>query len=42
MANDKQFKLKTMFIGTRGVKEYRNSISTWVKEDDVVLEIGCE
>jgi len=27
---------------TRGVKEYRESISLWVHEDDVVLEIGCE
>lgn len=42
MANDKQFKLKTMFIGTRGVKEYRDSITMWVEEDDIVLEIGCE
>ena len=42
MANDKQFKLNTLFIGTRGVKEYRESIAKWVNEDDVVLEIGCE
>jgi len=42
MANEKQFKLKTKFIGTRGVKEYRESISEWVNKDDVVLEIGCE
>ncbi len=42
MANAKQFKLKTRFIGTRGVKEYRNSIAEWVNKDDVVLEIGCE
>lgn len=42
MANDKQFKLKTKYIGTRGVKEYRESISRWVGKDDVVLEIGCE
>lgn len=42
MANEKQFKLKTMFIGARGVKEYRESIATWVNKDDVVLEIGCE
>ena len=42
MANDKQFKLKTMFIGTRGVKEYRESIDGWVTQTDTVLEIGCE
>ena len=42
MANEKQFKLDTMFIGTRGVKEYRASIDEWIKADDVVLEIGCE
>jgi len=42
MANDKQLKLKTYFIGTRGVKEYRESIQQWVNKDDVVLEIGCE
>ena len=42
MANDRQFKLKTKFIATRGVKEYRESISEWVGADDVVLEIGCE
>ena len=42
MANEKQFKLRTKFIGTRGVKEYRDSISEWVNKDDVVLEIGCE
>ena len=42
MANEKQFRLRTKFIGTRGVKEYRESISEWVNENDVVLEIGCE
>ena len=42
MANDKQFKLRTRFIATRGVKEYRASISEWVNKDDAVLEIGCE
>ncbi len=40
--NEKQFKLKTKFIGTRKVKEYRETIPVWVNEDDVVLEIGCE
>ena len=42
MANEKQFKVKTKFIATRGVKEYRATIAEWVNEDDVVLEIGCE
>ncbi|MEE2709611.1 MAG: methyltransferase [Gemmatimonadota bacterium] len=42
MANDKQFKAKTKFIATRGVTEYRESITEWVNVRDVVLEIGCE
>lgn len=42
MANDRQFKVKTRFVGTRNVKEYRASIPEWVNEDDLVLEIGCE
>jgi hypothetical protein len=42
MANDKQFKLKTTFVATRGVDEYRATIPLWVKPTDVVLEIGCE
>jgi hypothetical protein len=42
MANEKQFKLKTIFVGTRGVTEYRESIAEWVNPDDTVLEIGCE
>lgn len=42
MANNRQFKLTTKYVGTRGVKEYRASIAEWVNEDDVVLEIGCE
>jgi trans-aconitate methyltransferase len=42
MANEKQFKLKTTFVGTRGVAEYRQTIPTWVHSNDVVLEIGCE
>ena len=42
MANEKQFKLKTKFVATRGVKEYRATIPVWVHADDVVLEIGCE
>ena len=42
MANDKQLKLKTMLVGTRGVQEYRATIPHWVRRDDMVLEIGCE
>jgi len=34
--------MKTKFVATRGVKEYRATIPVWVNEDDVVLEIGCE
>jgi trans-aconitate methyltransferase len=42
LANENQFRLNTKFIATRNVKEYRETIPVWVKEDDVVLEIGCE
>ena len=42
MANEKQFKLRTKFIGTRGVEEYRETIPVWVNGRDIVLEIGCE
>lgn len=42
MANEKQFRTKTKFIGTRGVKEYRATIPVWVNDQDSVLEIGCE
>ena len=42
MPNDRQFRLKTKFIGTRNVREYRETISAWVDADDSVLEIGCE
>ena len=42
MANEHALKLKTMFIATRGVKEYRATIPGRVRPDDVVLEIGCE
>jgi len=41
-ANDKQYKLHTKFIATRGVEEYRQTIQTWVTPQDKVLEIGCE
>jgi trans-aconitate methyltransferase len=42
MANEPAFKLRTQFIATRGVKEYRATIPAWVRPDDSVLEIGCE
>lgn len=42
MPNERQFKLKTKFVATRDVKEYRATIPVWVTPDDVVLEIGCE
>ena len=42
MANENQFKVRTKFVATRGVKEYRETIGVWVNKDDVVLEIGCE
>lgn len=42
MANEKQFQIKTKFIATRGVQEYRQTIPLWVMENDIVLEIGCE
>lgn len=42
MANDRQFKLHTKFVATRGVEEYRASVPAWVQPNDSVLEIGCE
>ena len=42
MANDKQYKIKTKYIGTRGVKEYRATIEKWVTSNDNILEVGCE
>ena len=42
MPIDNQFKLKTKFIGTRNVSEYRQSIAAWVQAEDTVLEIGCQ
>ncbi|MFN8374206.1 MAG: class I SAM-dependent methyltransferase [Anaerolineae bacterium] len=42
MANDNQFKLRTQFIATRGVKEYRATIPSIVTAQDIVLELGCE
>ena len=42
MANENQFKLRTRFIATRGVQEYRATIASLLTPDDVVLELGCE
>lgn len=42
MANEQQYKLKTLLVGTRGVQEYRASIQKYIKPSDKVLEIGCE
>lgn len=42
MANEKQYKLKTLFVATRGVSEYRESIEKYIKPGDRVLEVGCE
>jgi Methyltransferase domain len=41
MANEQQFKLRTQFIATRGVQEYRATIPYLVQQQDVVLELGC-
>jgi len=37
-----EFKLKTRFIATANVGEYRDTIPHVVTADDVVLEVGCE
>jgi trans-aconitate methyltransferase len=42
LANDTQFKTSTVLVATRGVKEYRETIPSWVDSADEVLEIGCE
>jgi trans-aconitate methyltransferase len=42
MPNERQFKLRTRFVATRNVAEYRATIPVWVTSDDTVLEIGCE
>lgn len=41
MANERQFKLETRFIATRGVQEYRATIPALLTSEDVVLELGC-
>lgn len=42
MANDRQFKISTRFVATRGVSEYRATIQALVTPEDLVLELGCE
>ena len=42
MSKWKPFELKTKFVATQGVREYRETIGEWVSAEDVVLEIGCE
>ena len=42
MSKHAPFRLRTRFVATEGVKEYRDTIPHWVKPDDVVLELGCE
>lgn len=42
MANDQQFRTQTLFLATRGVKEYRETIPELIQRHDVVLELGCE
>ncbi len=42
MANEQQYKLRCLFVGTRGVEEYRQSIARYIQPQDRVLEIGCE
>lgn len=42
MANEQQYKLQTLYIATRGVEEYRASISKYIKPSDCILEVGCE
>lgn len=42
MANEQQYKLKTLLVATRGVEEYRASIPKYICPRDRVLEIGCE
>jgi len=42
MANDNQFRTRTRFLATRGVREYRATIPHVLRPDDAVLEVGCE
>jgi hypothetical protein len=42
MANERQYRPRATIVGTRGVKEYRDTIPALVTDDDAVLEVGCE
>src|SRR5688500_15755387 len=42
MANDRQHQEHTRLVATYGAKHYRSTISTTVRPEDGVLEIGCE
>ena len=42
MANEHALKLRTLYVATRGVREYRATIPALVEPGDVVLELGCE
>jgi trans-aconitate methyltransferase len=42
VANDQQFRPKSLYLATRGVKEYRATIPEVVCASDTVLELGCE
>jgi len=42
MANDRQFRVRTTYVATRGVAEYRATIPLLVSSGDRVLELGCE
>jgi len=37
MANENQYQLKTLFVATRGVSEYRQSIENYIKPLDRIL-----
>lgn len=39
---EKPYRIRTKFVATRNVHEYRETIPTCVNQDDTVLEIGCE
>ena len=41
MANDNQFRSRTQMVATRGVREYRETIPSLIRTEDVVLEVGC-
>ncbi len=42
MTPEKPYRIRTKFVATKNVHEYRETIATCVNKDDTVLEIGCE